>query len=276
MPSPNEPIRVATLNMWGGSSPIERRLELMREGFTVARADVIALQEVRVVPGELPNTAETLARSLDMKFEYQSATESGGGDEGLAILSRFPIVSGGARELPHANPDERRILQWVTLETPDGPLVVANTHLNYRLTHGAIRENQVAFAESALAELTSPLPKIWMGDFNARPDSDEIRYLKGLRSMAGKRVSYQDAWERVRPQDSGYTWSRKNSFTEKLRWLEIDRRIDYVFVSPMHRDGRGTVLDCKILFDSPASDGCFASDHFGLIAEVQLGAESST
>jgi endonuclease/exonuclease/phosphatase family metal-dependent hydrolase len=55
-----------------------------------------------------------------------------------------------------------------------------------------------------------------------------------------------------------------------LHFLEPDRRIDYVFVGPMRRDGRGVVQKCRIVLDRAAPDGAFASDHFGVYAEIQL------
>ena len=39
----------------------------------------------------------------------------------------------------------------------------------------------------------------------------------------------------------------------------------------MRKDGRGTIHDCRLVFDEP-QDGVFASDHFGVLAEVQIPA----
>jgi len=116
----------------------------------------------------------------------------------------------------------------------------------------------------------SELPKILCGDFNATPDSDEIRFLRGLHTSAGRRTFWQDAWERRNGHADGFTWARANPYTSRLRWLERDRRLDYIFVSPMKRDGRGVVHDCRIVLDRAATDGALPSDHFGLFAEVQL------
>src|SRR5258705_122657 len=85
-----------------------------------------------------------------------------------------------------------------------------------------------------LAELIgatpSELPKILCGDFNATPDSDEIRFLRGLHTAAGRRTFWQDAWERRHGRADGFTWARANPYTARLRWLERDRRLDYIFV----------------------------------------------
>ena len=47
-----------------------------------------------------------------------------------------------------------------------------------------------------------------MGDFNATPDSDEIRWLCGRTTLGGRRVAYQDAWARANPGQPGITWAQ--------------------------------------------------------------------
>jgi endonuclease/exonuclease/phosphatase family metal-dependent hydrolase len=263
-------LKIVTLNLWGEQPPLPRRMELAVEGLRALQPDVVGLQEVRQIPGTLPNQAETLARELGLQHVFAPATTWGGGDEGLAILSRLPITNSRVHELPHAQPTERRILLGATLDTPLGRAEVYTTHLNYRLTDGAKREDQVVAIDGHIAATASDLPKILMGDFNATPESDEIRFLRGLHSAGGRRTYWQDAWERRHGGAEGFTWARANPYTARLRWLERDRRIDYIFVGPMRRDGRGVVGDCRIVLDRAAGDGALPSDHFALFAEVQL------
>lgn len=261
---------MVTLNMWGEQEPLAPRMQGIVAGLKALAPDVVALQEVREIAGLLPNQAQTIAAALGMEVHWAPATPWGGGDEGLALLSRFPIRDRHARALPHATDEERRIVLGITVDTPAGAFSAFTTHLNYRLHHGGIREDQIVAGEALVAEVASELPKVYMGDFNATPDSDEIRYLRGLHSIGGKRVFYQDAFERRRPHEPGYTWARANPFTERLRWLALDRRIDYIFVSAMRRDGRGVIHDCRIVLDHPDTEGHFPSDHFGLMADIQI------
>ena len=112
-----------------------------------------------------------------------------------------------------------------------------------------------------------------MGDFNAPPEADEIRFLRGLTTLAGRRTHFQDAWLRARPDAPGITWSSENEQTRPLRSLDIDRRIDYVFVTTRRKDGRGTVCDAEVVLDQRDDSGVCASDHFGVLAEVQIAAD---
>jgi len=263
-------LKVVTLNLWGEQPPLERRMQLAVEGLRALAPDVIGLQEVRQVPATVPNQAETLAAALGMSCYFEPATPWGGGEEGLAILSRHAIVARRVHELPHAVPTERRLVLGVTVETAVGRVDVWTTHLNYRLTDGGKREDQIVALDEHIAAAPSELPKILCGDFNATPDSDEIRFLCGLHTSAGRRTFWQDAWERRHGRADGFTWARANPYTARLRWLERDRRLDYIFVSPMKRDGRGVVHDCRIVLDRAAADGALPSDHYALYAEVQL------
>jgi len=44
---------------------------------------------------------------------------------------------------------------------------------------------------------------ILLGDLDAEPDSASVRFLRGLQSVEGMSVCYQDAWERVHPGQPG-------------------------------------------------------------------------
>jgi len=266
-------LRCLTLNLWGAEAPLEGRMAVVTRGLGLLAPDVVGLQEVRQIPGQLPNQAETLARAAGYHQVWEPAVAFGGGHEGLAILSRFPIAEHAALELPHATPTERRILLSARLETGAGSLWVHTTHLNYRLHHGRERQEQVMAIDAAVSARAGDLPQILMGDFNARPESDEIRWLRGLCNLEGRRVHYQDAWERIHPGERGWTWASANPYTAPLRFLDPDRRIDYVFVTAMRKDGRGAIHDCRVVFDQP-EEGVFASDHFGVLAEVQIPAGS--
>lgn len=263
-------LRVLTLNLWGAEAPLEPRMELVLQGLRALAPDVVGLQEVRAIPGQLPNQAEALARALGYQVCHAEAMQFQGGTEGNAILSRYPIAEVVSEELPGATPTERRIVIRAALETPVGTLYCLTTHLNYRLSHGCEREQQVLAIDDLARRTPDTLPRILMGDFNATPEHDEMRFLRGLCTIGGRRTYWQDAFLRIHPDEHGYTWAWRNPYTERLEFLERDRRLDYIYVSQMRRDGRGRVHDCRVVLDEPDGDGVFASDHFGVFAEVEI------
>ena len=145
---------------------------------------------------------------------------------------------------------DERILLWALCDTGSGIALIGSTHLTYRMVHGIQREDQVLAIDAAVSDLVArhkPAVTVIMGDFNAAPDTDEMRFLRGLHTLGGRRVYYQDAFLTQdgapdlahRQVGAGATWARRNPFIHKLRFLEMDRRIDYIYVGQASRDGRG-------------------------------------
>src|SRR5688572_23089807 len=184
-------LRVLTINLWGEQPPLERRMALLVEGIAALAPDVVALQEVQDRPPGLPNQAESVARATGMHSIFTPAVAFRGGHEGLAILSRLPIVAKEGRPLPHATNEEARALLSAAIDVgASAPVWVHTTHLNYRLQHGRQREDQVMAVEEVVASRPDAVPQIVMGDFNARPEADEIRWLTGLATLGGRRTCF--------------------------------------------------------------------------------------
>lgn len=281
-------LRVITLNFWGTEPPLDRRLELAIRQLRALAPDVVCLQEVRPHDGRSgTTTAHTIAAALGMTAEYAVACEWDAhpklapGQEGLAILARG-ILATRTQALPEARPADARLLLSAQVATDADPVWVHTTHLHYRLDDGVAREKQVLAIDAAIRALrtdTSP-PQILCGDMNATPDSDEMRFLRGLTTLDGRRTHFQDAWLRLHrepgPGDGpaeGITWSSENRFTRPLRSLDIDRRIDYVYVTSRKKDGRGTIHASRVVLDEREGDGeaaICASDHYGVLADIQV------
>ncbi|HVR01967.1 MAG TPA: endonuclease/exonuclease/phosphatase family protein [Polyangia bacterium] len=270
-------LRFVTLNLWGENGPWESRLDLVSDTLAGVLPDVVALQEVREASGRIVNQAETLARRRGWNHVFAPSTAWGGGNEGLAILSRFPIGAHDFRPLPHSLENEGRIVLSARIDSDFGEVWAHTTHLAFREHEGRKREDQVLVVDEVVAAHKNDNPQVLMGDFNAVPHSDEIRWLSGLTTLSGRRVYYQDAWDMIHPNEAGYTWSRDNHYRERMHWLRADRRLDYVFVTPTRRDRRGTVHEARLIFETPmvmaGGERLFASDHFGVLAEVQFLAE---
>ena len=84
------------------------------------------------------------------------------------------------------------------------------------------------------------------GDFNADPDSDEIRCVVDRPiASAEARVPRRVAWPAgLRLQRHGATWTNANPYARLD--LEPDRRIDYVFVGWPKAGGAGHVTRCTV------------------------------
>ena len=81
-----------------------------------------------------------------------------GEEEGLALLSRWPLHDAKSVALPHATELERRIVLGALAQSPLGPLPIFTTHLNWRMTDGVKREDQVVAVEAVVAQAAAPTP----------------------------------------------------------------------------------------------------------------------
>jgi endonuclease/exonuclease/phosphatase family metal-dependent hydrolase len=268
--------RVITFNFWCLEPPLDMRLALAERQLRALAPDVVALQEVRPMNEggrRGRTTAAHLAEALGYQHVYAPAVHRHDGDEGLAILTRHRIADHRVMPLPEPRPDEARILLSAAIDTPAARVWLHCTHLHYRPEDGVARERQVVAVDQAILDLgatgaDAPV-HILCGDFNAPPDSDEIRFLRGLTTLAGRRTVYQDAFARIHPHADGFTWCAQRGPARARRSNDADRRLDYVFVSARRKDGRGTVLDARVAMEEREGE-ISASDHYGVLADIRI------
>jgi endonuclease/exonuclease/phosphatase family metal-dependent hydrolase len=266
-------LRVLSLNLWHDAGPWPARRALVRAWIERLAPDVIGFQEV--LKGPARDLGAEVTDGLGYVLEFAPAMRFWNDPSvefGNAVASRWPIVDREAIPLPHGDDGERRSALSVTIDAPFGALSVTCTHLHWRFHHGEIRERQVA-AVCDLALRRRPkegFPPIVVGDFNAEPDSAEIRYVTGLQSLGGRSVAFLDAWRTVAaerdPGDAGLTWNNRNAYAHANH--EPSRRIDYVFAGLPRRDGVGKIEDCRVVCDE-ADGAVWPSDHFGVYAALR-------
>jgi endonuclease/exonuclease/phosphatase family metal-dependent hydrolase len=261
-------MKVATLNIWNRFGPWDERLIAIRQRLAELSPDVIGMQEVlRSTSGDKLDQGAAVASGLGYEIAWGLASESHGFPVGNAILSRWPILRSETFVLPSGGSDERRSLVFAELNAPFGRVPFFVTHLNWMLHHGHVRQEQVRFVADTVARVApiSGFPPIVVGDFNAEPDSDEIRFMRGLTGLGGKCVYFADCFGVAGDGSKGTTYARRNPFAATVR--EPDRRIDYVFVRGPDDRYRGEPLEARVCFDEPVN-GVFPSDHFGVVATI--------
>lgn len=132
-------------------------------------ADLILLEEVhRVEPGAC-SAACALGTDLGYYSLYAPGHLQGDGSDGVAILSRAPLLSAEVIELPdidvHVN-SGRRVALAATVLVDDVPVTVYAVHLTNRLTV-AERAAQMKPVLAHAARQSTPV--IMGGDFNTSP-----------------------------------------------------------------------------------------------------------
>jgi endonuclease/exonuclease/phosphatase family metal-dependent hydrolase len=247
----------------------ERRQVVARELVRGADADVVALQEVTRSPD--------FDQAADLLGPGYTILDVPGGDPtygGECLASRLPVERSWALDLPiaeHAGRTMRAgaLAVEVIAPPPVGPLLCVHHKGTYELNLEYVRERQALATARFVEQIAADVPVVLLGDFNAAPDAASVRFLTGRQSLDGYSVRYDDAWAAAHPDDHSHTFSPRNPLVRAGQMpLERGRRIDHILV----RSGpHGPLLDvaaCEVVFDQ-AVDGVWASDHFGLLAELR-------
>jgi endonuclease/exonuclease/phosphatase family metal-dependent hydrolase len=217
--------RMATFNILHGRSLHDGVVELDRLEESVRRldADVLALQEVdcdqpRSSMADLTAVAAQAMGAVTQRFvaaisgtpgaTWMAATgreQPGTAAYGIALLSRFPVRSWQVLRLPRIpvtfpmylrEPnkvlmvhEEPRAAMVAQLDTPVGPLTVANTHLTFVPGWSRVQLRHL------MRDLRGfPGPRVLMGDLNMTPPKSE-RWV-GMRPLCSALTFPADAPQR--------------------------------------------------------------------------------
>ncbi len=259
-------VKVLTWNLWWKFGPWQERKPAILATLKELDADIICLQEIWN-DGD-GNLAADLAEALGYQHVYAESMVMNDTGFGNAILSRWSIAESDSVELfGRAESGEGRVGLYALVNGPRGDIPVFCTHLNHRYEHSHIRQKQVTdLARFVDSKRPWKFPPVLCGDFNAEPESDEMRMLVGLTTCPVEDLCFVDAWNVAGDRSDGFTWSNTNPYA--VEEFEPDRRIDYILIGHPKYRGAGHVTDCVVTGDR-AVDGVMPSDHFGLLAKLR-------
>lgn len=254
-------VRIVTWNVWGLHGPWRERQAAIEATLQVARADVVVLTESWSKGRD--SQCARLAEPLGLRhhcFSGVPAQEDEAALSGVAVMSRWPIqrksnyTCGAAR------------VQFAELAGPRGPLQVFGLVMDaWWFDQSEARQQAVHELLTCIDQLQNGTPLVLCGDFNADPDSDEIRMLTGRMAAPVAGLSFYDAWE-VAGSTSGHTWSNSNPWATQLLWP--DRRIDYIFSATPRVGGAGHPMYAELLGRAPV-ENVYPSDHYALRADLR-------
>jgi endonuclease/exonuclease/phosphatase family metal-dependent hydrolase len=266
-------LRLLTFNLLTLESASGRkRHELARGGIRDLQADVIALQEV-TRRRDFDQAADLLGSDFTI-VDLPGWTPQRVGE---CLASRWPL--GGVFTLDRHLADydgealhAAAVAVEVLLPAPLGTVLAVHHKAAFQLHLEYVREQQALatarFVEELLADRPE-LPVVLMGDFNAAPDAASLRFLTGRQSLDSTSVRYEDAWEAVHAGEPGDTFTPLNPLVRAGQMpLERGRRIDHILIRSEAHGPRLDVAECRLVFEQ-ASDGVWASDHFGVLAELR-------
>ncbi len=234
-------MRLMTYNIQSGRDTFGK-LDLSRSEETIRKhnPDILALNEVRMKTLDVNGAeqARLLAEGLQMHFFFAKAIDYNGGEYGIALLSKFPIVHAEAIPVPPLPAEKRekryedRVLLKAELDVNGKTVFAFVSHFGLS---NAERESATGLFEREISKIKDPA--VFMGDLNMRPDDALVGRIK----------------------------THLNDLSENERFMThhtlfAEDRIDYVFTS-RH-------FACEKVF-CPYST---ASDHLPIVADVNLNA----
>ena len=267
-------MRVLSQNLFGRRGDWAARRAVLVAGLRHLQPDVIALQEAIVTDG-YDQVADLLG--TDYHVAHQTAREANrGGDvedgQGFSTASRWPI--GQVRELDlQVTPRTAdfacgTLVAEIHAPDPIGAFLFVNYLPSWQLDMEHERELQAVRTARLVEEMAAgrDLHVVLAGDLDADPDAASVRFWTGRQALEGMSVCYRDAWERTHPGEPGHTFTPENPLMADWDWPF--RRIDYIFVRCGEHGGPTLdITECALAFNEPR-DGVWASDHFGIVADI--------
>jgi endonuclease/exonuclease/phosphatase family metal-dependent hydrolase len=255
-----EQLRIITINTWKCDGNYDKRLALLAEQLKTLSPGIVACQECFLSAEANAGTLRFLSEELNMQAcflpgRFRKRLFKGNWVDsfsGLGILSAFPLRALEDHALPEVPGDEQRKLQLAEAMLPDGnEVLIANTHLTH-LRNTELRKDQALFVAGKVNALSEYKYRVICGDFNAVPDSVEVKAL----SSRAKAIDCYIAGKGAEPR-----YSLAEAFDRGLMIC-----VDYIFALPY--PGTNTYPDFVnstiVLDEKDSGHGIYPSDHFGI------------
>ena len=220
---------------------MDRKLDLQRIADVINQEhpDLVGLQEVDrgVKRTQGIDEIAELARLTKMEYAFAHNLDYQGGQYGVAILSRFPILKVDHRKYENTREAERRGMIRAEVNANNRVLSFVTTHLDYQYEDGRVFETQQLLG--FLQDLKGPL--IVVGDFNEEPNGDAYKLIA---------AHFRDTWLESKARELGLTYPADKPA----------KRIDYIF----HRANDGVRAKRAWVVNT------LASDHIPVVAEIEI------
>lgn len=273
-------LRLVTLNLWARHGDWRVRRSILKAGLADLRPDLVCFQETVVVDG-YDQVIDLLGP--DYHVAHQTVGLVGDGSHhGVSLASRWPLHSVHEVDL-HLTTRTMEyscgtLIAEVNAPEPFGPLLLVCHGPSWPWWAERERELQAVAAASAIEQLVwgREVHVLVGGDFNGDPRTAAVRFWTGHQSLHDRSVAYRDAWESVHGSSSGPTLDPANPLTARDdRFLDRGRRIDYALVRAVEHGPSLRISGCERIFDR-AVEGGWASDHFGLMVDLEPLREDPT
>ena len=262
-------IEVVTINLRHDVDEWERRFDLIADEIVRLDPDLIGTQEIEIT--NVDQTAALRERiaargGADYEFYEELKIWPYGAltGEGVGILSRYPILETGLKDLVEGG----RVAVWTRVEVESGyELDFFNTHLESdgteEMTADEIRTQQAGFMVDFLAEAGEERIQFLTGDMNTTDDTEAYEVL-----VAG---GLSDTYRAVHGDETATTGNTSSIILMEGAEQDPMRRIDYIFASEEPPEGaQATPVESIVCFQNHDEAGFYPSDHLGVMTSFEL------
>ena len=203
------------------SVDLERSARLIRS----LQPDIVTLQEIdngTERTGHVDQAA-VLAQLTGMHGVFGAFMDYQGGQYGMALLSRFPVLEYHNHVLPEGREPRSALAARIQIPPTDQEIIVVGIHLY------ATEQDRLAQAQTIIELFeTESTPVILAGDFNSQPESEVMRLLGTI-------------WEIPAKAEDHLTFPSDNP----------DREIDFILFRP---DSMFQVTESRVIHQPLVSD----------------------
>ncbi len=268
-PAPLETqLDVVTINLRHDVDEWERRFDLIADEIVRLDPDLIGMQEIEITEVDQTSALRALITDrggADYEFYEELKIWPYGAltGEGVGVLSRYPIVETGLKDLI----DGGRVAVWTRVEVEDGYQVdMFNTHLeteaSTEMTADEVRTAQAGLVLELMASPEGDRIQFLTGDMNTTDDSEAYDvYLNG---------GLVDTYREVHGDDTAATGATSPIVLMEGAEQDPQNRIDFIFAGEAPADGMVTPTDSVICFQNHDDAGFYPSDHLGVMTSFDL------
>lgn len=255
-------MRIVTWNIWGKNGLYERRAAAILSSIKELNPDIICFQEF-CLDLTSQGKREFLHSFISLGYDKIALPKDTDNQCRIGILSKFPLLDTTEIYLETDPHEEHQRIALFAKVNAHRPLTLVTTHLDYRRWNGELRGRQLSNIVSSALSFSSTQPIILCGDFNATPNSEEIRRLRGEATPYVDATVFLDCWDFSEGGD-GFTWLSSNPLTESI--YHGNSRLDYIMINYVPDHEHIIVSNCH-RFGFPSED-FWPSDHLGLVADI--------
>lgn len=255
-------MKVVSYNIWNNDTNYSKRIDLLVSLLKDEEIDILALQEVRDI-----NVVQRIKN--ECQFEHYYWKEYFDCIEGLAVLSKYPIISSWTNWDDTEDVHNSGIMN-VILNIDGLKIGVTNVHLDYK--HSYNREIEIVKAVKMVEELEVDY-NMMLGDFNTYPNSVIHSYLSGCQSIMEHSTSWIDLAEAYSLK-YGATTEITLDFYNNPRWdkeytLEIPGRFDWIMLKNPYPSKCPMLKDYRLI-GNHRINGITPSDHYGVLCNIKI------